>query len=717
MATDAPAQQMTFGPECFLNRELSWLEFNQRVLEEAQDPSQPLLERVKFLTIVSSNLDEFFEIRVAALKQLLENRSAAPGPDGLRPRESLLAIHDRVQKMVSDQYALLHQTLLPALAISGIHLRGVRDLSASQINWALETFRRDILPILTPLAVDPSHPFPQLLNKSVNLAILYSKPGSQESTRHAFVQVPRGIPRLINLPSTAPDRQEFLLLSELVRHFAGEVFPGMKIHGAWPIRITRNSELYIDEEEAQNLLLTIEEELQKRNRGAAVRLEIPNDCPVEIENFLLSHLHLLPEDTYRVTGPVNLTQIFALTEAGRNRPGLRDPSLIPALPASLPGGSADFDSIRQRDILLHHPYESFTPIVSLLEHAATDPSVLAIKMTLYRTSGDSPVLNALIAAAHNEKQVTVLVELKARFDEANNIAWAKKMEEAGIHVVYGLVGLKTHCKMLLLVRREEGHLRSYLHLGTGNYHPRTARLYTDFSLLTSRPTLTTEAASLFNVLTGMSETAHFDELLVAPFNLTPRLLELINRERANRRAGRPSGIFVKANGLVDQEIIDTLYAASGEGVPTDLLIRGICCLRPGLPGISETIRVRSIVDRFLEHSRIYLFTNGGDPLVFLGSADLMPRNLHRRVEVVFPILDPELRRHFVDFIVPSYLADNVKTRHLNPDGLYTRAPRTPGETLHRVQQEFILRYAPESAEIPRISPALRQEPPATSVVA
>jgi polyphosphate kinase len=338
-------------------------------------------------------------------------------------------------------------------------------------------------------------------------------------------------------------------------------------------------------------------------------------------------------------------------------------------------------------------------------------------MTLYRTSGDSPVLNALITAAHNEKQVTVLVELKARFDEANNIAWAKKMEEAGIHVVYGLVGLKTHCKMLLLVRREEGHLRSYLHLGTGNYHPRTARLYTDFSLLTSRPALTAEAASLFNVLTGMSETAHFDELLVAPFNLAPRLLELINRERANLRAGRPSGIFIKANGLVDQEVIDSLYTASQEGVPIDLLIRGICCLRPGLPGISENIRVRSIVDRFLEHSRIYLFTNGGDPLVFLGSADLMPRNLHRRVEVVFPILDPELRRQFIDVIVPAYLADNVKTRFLHPDGLYACKVRTEGEAKRRVQDEFLLRYTPESAEIPRVPSPIRQDSPAASVTA
>jgi polyphosphate kinase len=367
----------------------------------------------------------------------------------------------------------------------------------------------------------------------------------------------------------------------------------------------------------------------------------------------------------------------------------------------LPGGAADFAAIQQKDILLHHPYESFTPIVTLLENAAEDPDVLAIKMTLYRTSGDSPVINALIQAARNEKQVTVLVELKARFDEANNIAWAKKMEEAGIHVVYGLVGLKTHCKTLLLVRREGGHLRSYLHLGTGNYHPRTARLYTDLGLFTSRSSLTGEAAALFNVLTGMSETAHFDELLVAPFNLAPRLIEMINRERAHLRAGRKAGIFIKVNSLVDQQIIDSLYAASQEGVAIDMVIRGICCLRPGVPGLSENIRVRSIVDRFLEHSRIYLFHNDGDPLIYLGSADLMPRNLHRRVEVVFPVLDSDLKRQILDRIIPSYWADNTKARLLDSKGLYTRISRPDGAARHRVQEEFLRYYTATPLEMPR----------------
>ncbi len=700
---------MPLSTSNYINRELSWLEFNQRVLEEAQDPTQPLLERLKFLTIVSSNLDEFFEIRVAALKQLLENRSDAHGPDGLRPGETLAAIRQRVQQMVSDQYTLLHQTLLPALKDKNILLRPVVELDETRLAWTRDTFRKDILPILTPLAVDPSHPFPQLLNKSVNLAVLYTKPGAHESTRHAFVQVPRGIPRILALPTDNPDRKEFVLLSDLVRHFVGEVFPGMKIVGAWPTRITRNSELYIDEEEAQNLLLTIEEELQKRNRGAAVRLEIPEDCPVEIENYLLGRLHLSPEDVYRVVGPVNLTQLFSLTEAGRNDPSLRDPAFTPAQPASLPGGAADFAAISQKDILLHHPYESFTPIVTLLENAAEDPDVLAIKMTLYRTSGDSPVINALIQAARNEKQVTVLVELKARFDEANNIAWAKKMEEAGIHVVYGLVGLKTHCKTLLLVRREGGHLRSYLHLGTGNYHPRTARLYTDLGLFTSRSSLTGEAAALFNVLTGMSETAHFDELLVAPFNLAPRLIEMINRERAYLRAGRKAGIFIKVNSLVDQQIIDTLYAASQEGVSIDMLIRGICCLRPGVPGLSDNIRVRSIVDRFLEHSRIYLFHNDGDPLLYLGSADLMPRNLHRRVEVVFPVLDPDLKHQIMDRIVPSYWSDNTKARVLDSKGHYTRILRPDGAVRHRVQEEFLRYYTATPLEMPRpaVTPVTR----------
>ncbi|NDD81776.1 MAG: polyphosphate kinase 1 [Verrucomicrobia bacterium] len=700
---------MLLSTSNYINRELSWLEFNQRVLEEAQDPTQPLLERLKFLTIVSSNLDEFFEIRVAALKQLLENRSDAHGPDGLRAGETLAAIRQRVQRMIFEQYELLHKILLPALEKKNIFLRPVAQLEEIRLEWTRNTFRKDILPILTPLAVDPSHPFPQLLNKSVNLAVLYSKPGAQESTRHAFVQVPRGIPRIIALPTTESGAKEFILLSDLVRHFVSEVFPGMKIHGAWPTRITRNSELYIDEEEAQNLLLTIEEELQKRNRGAAVRLEIPEDCPVEIEKYLLGRLHLGPEDVYRVVGPVNLTQLFALTEADRNDTSLRDPAFTPALPAALPGGSGDFEAIRQKDILLHHPYESFTPIVTLLENAAEDPDVLAIKMTLYRTSGDSPVVNALIQAARNEKQVTVLVELKARFDEANNIAWAKKMEEAGIHVVYGLVGLKTHCKTILFVRREGEHLRTYLHLGTGNYHPRTARLYTDLGLLTSRTSLTTEAAALFNVLTGMSETAHFDELLVAPFNLAPRLIEMINRERAHLRAGRKAGIFIKVNSLVDQEMIDTFYSASQEGVSIDMVIRGICCLRPGVPGLSENIHVRSIVDRFLEHSRIYVFHNDGDPLIYLGSADLMPRNLHRRVEVVFPILDPDLRRNILESIVPSYLADNTKARFLGSDGLSTRPACPAGTTRHRVQEEFLRHYTAAPLEMPRpaVAPVAR----------
>ncbi len=697
---------MSLDSSSYLNRELSWLEFNHRVLEEAQDPTQPLLERLKFLTIVSSNLDEFFEIRVAALKQLVENRSDVHGPDGLRPPDVLAAIRTRVLRMVADQYQLLHETLLPALAHEGLHLRAIPELNDIQIEWARQIFQRDILPILTPLAVDPSHPFPQLLNKSVNLVVLFSKPGYPESTRHAFVQIPRGISRLIALPKDGGNPREFILLSELIRHFVSEVFPGMKIYGAWPTRITRNSELYIDEEEAHNLLLTIEEELQKRNRGAAVRLELTQDCPVEIETYLLGHLHLSHEDVYRVTGPVNLTQLFSLTESGRGLPNLHDPLFTPSIPPPLALPARTFDAIRQNDILLHHPYESFQPIISLLEQAAVDPQVLAIKMTLYRTSGDSPLLNALIAAAHNEKQVTILVELKARFDEANNIAWARKMEEAGIHVVYGLVGLKTHCKILLIVRKEEDHLQSYLHLGTGNYHPRTARFYTDFSLLTCRPVLTTEVASLFNVLTGMSETAHFDELLVAPFNFAPRLLELIHRESAHHRAGRPAGIFIKANALVDPEIIQSLYASSQEGVPIQLLIRGICCLRPGMPGLSENIRVRSIVDRFLEHSRIYVFTNAGDPLVFIGSADLMPRNLHRRVEVVFPILDPELRQHFLDTILPAYTSDNRKARVLGQNGLSTRAPVPSGTPPRRVQDEFLLRYNPKSADIPQITPAL-----------
>ena len=679
---------MSLDSSSYLNRELSWLEFNHRVLEEAQDPTQPLLERLKFLTIVSSNLDEFFEIRVAALKQLVENRSDVHGPDGLRPPDVLAAIRTRVLRMVADQYQLLHETLLPALAHEGLHLRAIPELNDIQIEWARQIFQRDILPILTPLAVDPSHPFPQLLNKSVNLVVLFSKPGYQESTRHAFVQIPRGISRLIALPKDGGNPREFILLSELIRHFVSEVFPRMKIYGAWPTRITRNSELYIDEEEAHNLLLTIEEELQKRNRGAAVRLELTQDCPVEIETYLLGHLHLSHEDVYRVTGPVNLTQLFSLTESGRGLPNLHDPLFTPSIPPPLALPARTFDAIRQNDILLHHPYESFQPIISLLEQAAIDPQVLAIKMTLYRTSKDSPVVAALIRAAENSKQVMALVELKARFDEDNNIQWAKQLEASGVHVVYGVLGLKTHTKILLVVRKEKERLNSYVHIGTGNYNSKTSSLYTDIGLLTARPEFGADLVELFNYLTGFSKQQSFRRLLVAPVTLRSRMEDLIRREIDHAQAGRGGRIRAKMNALVDPAIIALLYEASQAGVMIELVVRGMCSLRPQLEGISDNIQVVSVIGRFLEHSRLFWFGNGGEPELFFGSADWMSRNLDRRVEAVAPIEDPKLR-HQLEQAIDLYLND-TSAWHMDNQGKFSQR-QLEGEQ-HLVQREMMRRW-------------------------
>jgi len=662
---------MPLKSSSYLNRELSWLEFNQRVLEEAQDPTQPLLERLKFLTIVSSNLDEFFEIRVAALKQLVETRNDVPGPDELHPNEVLTAIRTRVIRMFGDQYRLLHETLLPSLAEAKIYLRPMQQLDPTRIDWARDMFRRDILPILTPLAVDPSHPFPQLLNKSVNLAVLYSKPSQRETLRHAFVQVPRGIPRLIPLPSEKSDSREFVLLSELVRYFVQEVFPGMNIQGAWPTRITRNSDLYIDEEEAHNLLLTIEEELQKRNRGAAVRLELTEDCPAEIESYLLTHLHLTPEDVYRVPGPVNLTQLFALTEAGRSHPNLHDPLFNPTIPPSLSLTPHDFESIRKNDILLHHPYESFQPIVSILEQAAIDPNVLAIKMTLYRTSGDSTIARHLIKAAELGKQVAVVLELKARFDEARNVSWAKELEYAGVHVTYGLVGLKTHAKCILVVRSESGALRRYVHIGTGNYNSVTARIYEDIGSFTSEPEIGRDATELFNYLTGYAHAPEYQSLLVAPHRLKPRVIELIDKEASFAERGR---ITMKMNSISDPDVIEALYRASQAGVHVDLIVRGICCLRAGVTGLSENISVRSILGRQLEHSRIYRFEHGLDndePLHLIGSADMMERNLKGRVETLVPLTHPK-HRMWLDTVLGFLLADDVAHYRLGSHNEWSR---------------------------------------------
>jgi polyphosphate kinase len=667
---DIPPEEYFSAPENFVNRELSWLEFNRRVLEEAQDPTQPLIERVKFVTIFSSNLDEFFEVRVAGIKQQIESETSDVGPDGMSPTETFNNIQRVVRELLATQYALWNEELLPELAKQKIYVREVSQLTAKRAAWAHRYFQQEVFPMLTPLAVDASHPFPQLLNKTHNLLVRV-KAGRGGEPLHAIVQVPRAVSRLILMPrgKQADEPWEYIYLASLIKHHIGELFPGLIIEGAHAFRVTRNSELYIDEEEAENLLRTIEHELRRSSRGDAVRLEVETDIPKDFLDLLLEFFDLTEADTYKVNGPLTMTHVTPLI-ANDAFANLKDRPFQPGRDPALPPHADMFEVLRRQDVLLHHPYDSFDPIVDLIEEAAQDPQVLAIKITLYRTSGDSAIVEALIDAANAGKQVTAIVELRARFDEASNIQWARRLEQAGAHVIYGVVGLKTHCKALLIVRRDADKLRRYIHLGTGNYHPRTARIYTDFSLLTTNAQLTEEVATVFNTLTGLAGYPGLKKLMVAPFDLKKRLIGLIERERDHARAGKPGRIIAKLNSLVDQEIIERLYEASCADVTVDLIVRGICCLRPKIPGLSENIRVFSIVGRFLEHSRIYYFANDGQPEVFLSSADWMPRNFLRRVEVAFPIENPALRNQLINEVLPRFLHDRVKAREMQPDGSY-----------------------------------------------
>lgn len=676
-------------PANFINRELSWLEFNRRVLEEAEDATQPLLERLKFLGIVSSNLDEFFEIRVAGIKQQIASETSDIGPDGMSPTETFEAIQRQVHEMVAEQYALWNKEIEPLLGRHKIRIRDLEGLSPKRAEWASRYFREEIFPMLTPLAVDASHPFPQLLNKSHNLLVrARTKSGAQPM--HAIVQVPRAFSRLILMPrgEKGDESWNYLYLASLIKYHIAELFPGLIIDGAHAFRVTRNSDLYVDDEEADNLLRSIEQELRRSSRGNAVRLEVEADCPNDFAQLLLDFFQLTEADLYRLDGPLSMTHLAPLV-ANDAFAKLKDRVFQPARDPALPLHADIFGAMREQDILLHHPYESYDPVVELIESAASDPQVLAIKITLYRTSGDSPIVEALINAADAGKQVTALVELRARFDEANNIQWARRLEEAGAHVVYGVVGLKTHCKVMLIVRRDSDRLRRYVHLGTGNYHPKTARSYTDFSLFTTAPELTEEVASVFNTLTGLAGYSGLKKLLVAPFDMHERLLRMIERERHNAAAGKPARIVAKLNALIDQEVIEQLYAASCAGVHIEVIVRGICALRPKLPALSENIRVISIVGRFLEHSRIYYFENAGDePLVYLASADWMPRNFYRRVEIAFPIEAPALREEIINEILPCFLNDHGKARELQPDGSYVRLRPPDGETATQAQLQF-----------------------------
>ncbi len=669
-------------PYLYINRELSWLEFNQRVLDQAIDESNPLLERLKFLSIVSANLDEFFEVRVAGLKQQRQTGLFETGPDGLTATEALEAICERVRRMVDDQYACWRNSLKPQLEAANIRFHQYPAVPVREREHFEEYYHRSIHPVLTPLALDPAHPFPQLLNKSLN--VIVELEGENLNTDVAIVQVPRILPRVVPF-SVKEGGDDFVFLGHIIQNHVESLFHGVRIKGAHLFRITRNSNLYFDEEEALNLLHAIEAELRKVNRGAAVRLEVEEDCPPEVIARLLEIFNLEEEDVFLIDGPLNFVRLMPLA-LQLDRPDLRYKRFTSNPVVSLEAEADIFFHIRKGDILLHHPYDSFQTVVDFLAQAAEDPHVLAIKQTLYRTSSDSPLVASLMDASRNGKQVTVVIELKARFDEAANIKWARMMREAGVDVVYGVTGLKTHAKMMMVVRNEGDGIRRYVHLGTGNYHPSTAKIYTDLGLLTCRPEITDEVAETFNCLTGVSKFPEMKELLVAPYNLFPSFLSLIETEIANAKAGLPAGIFAKTNSLVEEGIIAALYHASAANVPIRLLVRGMCSVRVGVPGVSDNIEVRSLVGRFLEHSRIYRFENAGDPKIYLGSADWMPRNLFRRVETVFPIVAPGAKAH-VEEILEWFWRDNVKAKVMQPDGTYS--PSKSGGAPFDAQAEFV----------------------------
>lgn len=666
-------------PEYYINRELSWLDFNRRVLEEAQDDRNPLLERVKFLAIVANNLDEFFEVRVAGLLQVRESGGGPTGPDGLTPDEQLVAIARTAHELVDAQYACFNDDLIPALAQEKIHLWDVADLQGEHLAFVHRYWRGELEPILTPIVIDPAHPFPRVLNKALCIGVLLEQDGE---TIFGVVTVPRVLPRILQLPASDDGGEHMVTLAGIVKSHINDLFEGYTVTGHGAFRITRNSEMYVNEEEADNLLEEIEESLEKRRRGDVVRLEIDHTAPQRLVNFLCRQFEITQDQLYYAQGPVNLNRIFAVYSLAQ-RPELKDPPFTP-VEVNLPlEADPFFETLRRRDVVLHHPYESFSTVIDFIDKAASDPRVLAIKQTLYRTGEDSQVIKALIEASDRGKEVTALIELKARFDEASNIEWAKQLEESGVHVMYGLLGMKTHCKLSMLVRRDEDRLRRYVHLGTGNYNHTTARLYTDIGLLTSREEITREVAEVFNLLTARSEET-FRQLLVAPTTLMNGILRRIEQETENALAGRPAAIIAKMNGLTDPKVIKALYHASMAGVEIDLIVRGVCCLRPGLLGISERIRVYSIIGRFLEHSRLYYFANDGTPELWAGSADWMNRNLRNRVEVVFPIEDPPIKRQLMQFL-QLCLADRVKTRACQADGSYVRLESKDGESAFSMQ--------------------------------
>ena len=657
----------------FLNRELGQIEFNRRVLAQAENRDNPLLERLRFLCIVSSNLDEFFEIRVAGLKEQI--KLGAPGfePDGMVPRQVFKLVSEQTHLLVARQYQLLNEDILPGLASEGINFLRRAAWNDIQREWIKAFFFRELMPVLTPIGLDPSHPFPRVLNKSLNFAVeLEGKDAFGRSSGAAIVQAPRVLPRVILLPrEISTSEYNFVFLSSILHAHVGELFSGMNVLGCYQFRATRNSDLFVDEEEVKNLRIALQGELPQRHFGNAVRLEVADNCSPRMADFLLEQFGLVREDFYQVEGPVNLVRLMQVPDR-IERPELKYPPFIPGLPATLQKKKATdiFQMIRKNDILLHHPYQSFQPVIHFIQQAAADSGVVAIKQTVYRTGTDSVVMEALIAAASRGKEVTVVVELLARFDEEANINWASRLEEVGAHVVYGIVGHKTHTKMAMIVRREGDKLRRYVHLGTGNYHPSTARLYTDFGLFTCNEEICADVNEVFIQLTGLGKAGKLKHLWQSPFSFHSQVLKAINNEMQIAKAGKPARIIAKMNALLEPQIIRALYAASAAGVKIDLIVRGVCALRPGIAGLSENIRVRSVIGRFLEHSRIFYFRNDGAHDIYLSSADWMGRNFFRRIEICFPVLDARLKKRILTEGLNPYLKDNSQSWEMDADGHY-----------------------------------------------
>jgi len=661
-----------FPPQQYLNRELGQLEFNRRVLAQAEDASIPLLERLKYLCIVSSNLDEFFEIRVAGLKEQIKLRGVAISTDGLNAQQCLQQVRVQAHQLIERQYQIFNKSIIPALAAQGVKFLRRTQWNDAQKAWVKDFFFREVMPVLTPMVLDPAHPFPRVLNKSLNFAIeLHGKDAFGRNSARAIVQAPRVVPRTISMPSEISGCEHgFVFLSSILHAHVGELFSGMEVLGCFQFRVTRNSDLFVDEEEVKNLRLSLQGELPQRHFGDAVRLEIADNCSPAITDLLLREFGLAPEDLYRVHGPVNLVRLMDIPDRVA-RDDLKFPAFVPGVPNVLQKKGSDmFKVIRKNDILLHHPFQSFKPVIDFIQQAASDPNVVAIKQTVYRTGVDSALMEALIGAAQRGKEVTVVVELLARFDEEANINWANRLEHVGAHVVYGVVGHKTHAKMLMVVRRDDGKLRRYVHLGTGNYHPRTAKFYTDFGLFTCDEKICADVNEVFGQLTSLGKARALNHLWQSPFSLHSEVLRAIQNETKLAKAGKRAHIIAKMNALLEPETINTLYEASQAGVKIDLIVRGVCALRPGVKGLSENIRVRSVIGRFLEHSRIFYFRNDLKHNVYLASADWMDRNFFRRIEVCFPVLEKKLKKRVIDEGLKIYLQDNCQAWDMDSAGHY-----------------------------------------------